>query len=91
MKELEEELLHPTGINMSPMPRLSMDAVLISNECGIVFEVKNTEGLRCSSPLPRMEISLMFMSDHEHFSARSLTVSRCPISLPLRWLMNSPW
>lgn len=46
MKELEEELLHPTGINMSPMPRLSMDAVLISNECGIVFEVKNTEGLR---------------------------------------------
>ncbi|KAJ3503089.1 hypothetical protein NLJ89_g8591 [Agrocybe chaxingu] len=46
MQELEDELQNPTGIRTVSTPRLSISGVLISKECGILFELKRTEGLR---------------------------------------------
>lgn len=48
MQELENELQSPTGISTVPPPKLSISAVLLSKECGILYEMKNTEGLRCA-------------------------------------------
>ncbi|KAF8909348.1 hypothetical protein CPB84DRAFT_1673542 [Gymnopilus junonius] len=46
MQELENELQNPTGISTVLPPKLSISAVLLSKECGILYEMKNTEGLR---------------------------------------------
>jgi hypothetical protein len=46
MQELESELQNPTGIWTIPTPKLSISGLLVSKECGILYEVKNTEGLR---------------------------------------------
>jgi transmembrane E3 ubiquitin-protein ligase len=46
MQELEGELQKPTGIWTIKPPKLSVDGLLISKECGIIYEVINTEGLR---------------------------------------------
>ena len=47
MRELEDELQHPTGISTVSTPRLSVSGVLLSKECGILYEITNSEGLRC--------------------------------------------
>ncbi|PPR03221.1 hypothetical protein CVT26_008069 [Gymnopilus dilepis] len=46
MQALENELQNPTGITTVPAPKLSISALLVSKECGIMYEMKNTEGLR---------------------------------------------
>lgn len=46
MLELEDELQTPTGIWTVKTPKLSVGGVLISTECGILYEIVNTEGLR---------------------------------------------
>lgn len=46
MRELEEELQHPTGATTVRRPKFIMHGVLLSRECGIMYEVKSTEGLR---------------------------------------------
>jgi hypothetical protein len=47
MRELEDELQNPTGISTVTTPKLSISGVLLSKECGILYEVTNSEGLRC--------------------------------------------
>ncbi|KAF9531755.1 hypothetical protein CPB83DRAFT_84315 [Crepidotus variabilis] len=46
MQELEEEMQNPTGIHTVPPPELSLDGILLSKECGLLFELSETEGLR---------------------------------------------
>jgi hypothetical protein len=46
MQELEDELQHPTGISTVSTPKLSVSGVLLSKECGILYEITNSEGLR---------------------------------------------
>ena len=48
MRELEDELQHPTGISTVSTPKLSVSGVLLSKECGILYEITNSEGLRCA-------------------------------------------
>jgi hypothetical protein len=47
MLELEDELQAPTGIWTIKSPKLALGGVLISTECGVMYEIMNTEGLRC--------------------------------------------
>jgi transmembrane E3 ubiquitin-protein ligase len=46
MRELEEEVQKPTGSWTVKPPELSVRGVLISKECGILYEMQNTQGLR---------------------------------------------
>jgi len=46
MHELEEELLHPTGITTVHRPPLKLDVAIISPECGISIEGKDADGMR---------------------------------------------
>lgn len=46
MQELEEEVQRPTGRSTVKPPNLSVRGVLISRECGLLYEVGDTEGLR---------------------------------------------
>jgi hypothetical protein len=46
MQELEEETQRPTGIWTVSPPKLSLTGLLISKECGIMYQVVKTEGLR---------------------------------------------
>jgi hypothetical protein len=48
MRELEDELQNPTGISTVSTPKLSVSGVLLSKECGILYEITNSEGLRCA-------------------------------------------
>lgn len=48
MQELEEEIKRPTGSSTIKIPRLSIDGVMISKECGILYQIEDTEGLRCA-------------------------------------------
>jgi hypothetical protein len=46
MLELEEEIQKPTGIWTIDPPKLSVNGLLISKECGLMYEVTETDGLR---------------------------------------------
>ncbi|KAF6761571.1 hypothetical protein DFP72DRAFT_1041797 [Ephemerocybe angulata] len=46
MQELEEEIQTPTGITTANPPPLSMTGILVSKECGLLYEILDTEGLR---------------------------------------------
>lgn len=46
MHELEAEIQHPTGAWTVKAPKLSLNGVLISEECGIMLEITKSEGLR---------------------------------------------
>ncbi|KAG7444427.1 uncharacterized protein BT62DRAFT_987876 [Guyanagaster necrorhizus] len=46
MQQLEEEMQHPKGLPTVSPPKLSVSGILISKECGIMFEIRETEGLR---------------------------------------------
>ncbi|KAE9406295.1 hypothetical protein BT96DRAFT_963603 [Gymnopus androsaceus JB14] len=46
MEEYEEEIQQPTGITNTLPSRVAMKSVLISKECGILYEITNMEGLR---------------------------------------------
>lgn len=46
MRELEDELMYPTGITTVPRPPLQLDVAIISPECGILIEGKDADGIR---------------------------------------------
>ncbi len=52
MEELEHEYEKPTGISTVKPPELSLDGVLLSQNCGILYEVKHVVGLQYVFPLP---------------------------------------
>jgi transmembrane E3 ubiquitin-protein ligase len=46
MRELENELMHPTGVTTIWRPPLQLDLALVSPECGVLIEVKDADGMR---------------------------------------------
>ena len=46
MQELEAEMERPTGVSAAERPELVLNALLVSKECGIMYEVKRAEGLQ---------------------------------------------
>ncbi|KAI0365183.1 hypothetical protein BV20DRAFT_973479 [Pilatotrama ljubarskyi] len=46
MDELEKEIEEPTGITTIKAPELVLDGVLLSQNCGILYEVKHTLGVQ---------------------------------------------
>ena len=46
MRELELEMEKPTGISTVERPDMIVNALLVSKECGIMYEVKDAEGLQ---------------------------------------------
>ncbi|THH13747.1 hypothetical protein EW146_g6501 [Bondarzewia mesenterica] len=46
MRELEDELQHPTGASTVRRPKLILNGILLSRDCGMMFEVNDAEGLR---------------------------------------------
>ena len=46
MQELEEEVQNPTGAATVKPPPLSITGLLLSKECGLLYEITETEGLR---------------------------------------------
>ena len=54
MEELESELEEPTGISTVKAPELVLEGVLLSQDCGILYELKHAIGVQyvsqhCSS------------------------------------------
>jgi len=47
MKEYESEIQNPTGLRPLRPPKLSMKGVLVSKECGIMYEIGNVTSTRC--------------------------------------------
>ncbi|KAF7308521.1 RING-type domain-containing protein [Mycena chlorophos] len=45
LSQLEDEIQHPTGIWTVRAPPMSLDGLLMSKECGILYEFRRTEGL----------------------------------------------
>lgn len=46
MQELESEIQKPTGIETVVPPLMSIRGLLISKECGLLYEITKSEGLR---------------------------------------------
>lgn len=46
MTELEEEMDSPTGISTVKRPDLKMNGVIVSKDCGILYEIKDADGLK---------------------------------------------
>ncbi|KAI0351865.1 hypothetical protein OH77DRAFT_1486589 [Trametes cingulata] len=46
MDELEKEIDEPTGITTVKAPELALDGVLLSQNCGILYEIKNAIGIQ---------------------------------------------
>jgi transmembrane E3 ubiquitin-protein ligase len=46
IRELEEELMHPTGVTTVSRPPLQLALALVSPECGVLVEVKEADGMR---------------------------------------------
>ncbi|KAJ7581470.1 hypothetical protein C8J56DRAFT_960123 [Mycena floridula] len=49
MEELEHELQKPSGLSTVKAPKLTTEVVLLSRECGIMYQLMETEGLRSSA------------------------------------------
>lgn len=60
MLDLETEIQRPTGIWTIKPPKLSISGLLISKECGIMYEVTKTDGLRQGTKM------LMFATSNKH-------------------------
>jgi hypothetical protein len=46
MRELEDELMNPTGVSTVKRPPLQFNLAAISPDCGVLVEVKNADGIR---------------------------------------------
>ncbi|KAH9928798.1 hypothetical protein B0H21DRAFT_814236 [Amylocystis lapponica] len=46
MQELEDEIDTPTGITTIKAPELNITGVLVSQSCGILYEIKDTSGMK---------------------------------------------
>lgn len=49
MRELEAEMLNPTGITTVKDPGIKIEGVLVSKECGFVWELQDGEGVRSAA------------------------------------------
>lgn len=49
LKELEDEIDEPTGISTVSPPPLMLNGVLVSKSCGMLYEIKETKGLKTQS------------------------------------------
>ena len=81
MDELESEFDEPTGITTVKAPELSLDAVLLSQDCGILYEIKHAVGVQCvtSSMLSR-SIRLTLSAGARSYMGRSRLVRSCRYS-----------
>ena len=74
MQELEEEIRKPTGSTTVTVPKLSIDGLLISKECGVLYQIHRTEGLRFVHLFGFfVELNSSFV-DHNHFFEKLLPV-----------------
>ena len=71
MRELEDELQNPTGISTVSTPKLSVSGVLLSKECGILYEITNSEGLRCAF-CPQMPLLMLKIATGRALSSARL-------------------
>lgn len=46
LKELEDEIDNPTGITTVRPPEMKLTGVLISKNCGILYELPDIDGLK---------------------------------------------
>ncbi|KAI0248996.1 hypothetical protein BJV78DRAFT_1276346 [Lactifluus subvellereus] len=46
MRELEDELMHPTGVTTVRRPPFQLDLAIVSPECGVLIEIKGADGMR---------------------------------------------
>lgn len=46
MRELEDELMSPTGVSTVKRPPLKLDLAVISPDCGVLVEIRNVDGIR---------------------------------------------
>lgn len=46
MRELEDELMNPTGVSTVKRPPLQLDLAVISPDCGVLVEVRKADGIR---------------------------------------------
>ncbi len=60
MEELEHEYEEPTGISTVKPPELSLDGVLLSQNCGVLYEVKHVVGLQyvCTPPVNGRQLTI---------------------------------
>ncbi|KAJ7066593.1 hypothetical protein C8F01DRAFT_1123824 [Mycena amicta] len=49
LAQLEDEIQHPTGIYTVHAPPMSLEGLLMSKDCGILYEFRKTEGLGLQS------------------------------------------
>ncbi|KAG2011698.1 hypothetical protein CC2G_011786 [Coprinopsis cinerea AmutBmut pab1-1] len=95
MEELEEEIQNPTGLTTISPPKLSINGVLVSKECGILYTLHDTDGLRSRTFFRKMTTyagmsGLCYLALLILFS-RQLERSRNPsgISRASRWTFLS--
>ncbi|KAF8885015.1 hypothetical protein BD779DRAFT_1673890 [Infundibulicybe gibba] len=95
MQEFEEEIQKPTGIGTISSPPLTLGGLLISRECGVMYEVGNTEGLRSRTFFRKVTTyagtaALFYLALLVLF-ARQTELSRTPsgISRVSRWIFLS--
>ena len=62
MDELESEFDEPTGITTVKAPELSLDAVLLSQDCGILYEIKHAVGVQCVTSFMLTQSSCLTLS-----------------------------
>ena len=46
LEELEEEIDHPTGITTIRQPRMLLKGVLMSKNCGVLYELPELTGMK---------------------------------------------
>lgn len=51
LQELEDEMDTPTGINTIHPPQMKLRGVLVSKDCGILYELPEIQGLKYETML----------------------------------------
>ena len=46
MEELESEFDEPTGITTVRAPELALEGILLSQDCGVLYEIEHTVGVQ---------------------------------------------
>lgn len=47
MLELEQEIFDPSGISTVNPPKMVLNGVLVSQSCGVLYQVDESTGIRC--------------------------------------------
>jgi hypothetical protein len=86
MREIEDELQNPTGIRTLPPPKISINGLFLSKECGIFYELTDTEGIRfVRFAFSFFPYNLACLSSHSFFRK----VTACKSSYP-KYLLPLP-